>query len=85
MNYLWAHALQSQSPYIPGLQIVLLLYNVDEMPQEPNSCVYQLACGKQGSLCVVSLQDAEPTNDIKWGLTVRWKGVKKESLRVWAL
>lgn len=29
-----------------GPQMTSFFYNVDEMPEELNSCVYQLTCGK---------------------------------------
>lgn len=40
-------------------------YNVDEMPQEFNSRLYQLACGKLFLLYIISLQVAEPIDDIE--------------------
>lgn len=43
-----------------------VVYNVNEMPQEPDSCLYQLAFGKTGFIhYVVSLKVAEPIHDVK--------------------
>lgn len=43
-----------------------VVYTVNEMPQEPDSCLYQLAFGKTGFIhYVVSLKVAEPIHDVK--------------------
>lgn len=49
--------------------ITLFCYNVDEIPR--NLCLCQLAYDKIGLVIyIISLQVAEPSDDVKQGLTV---------------
>ena len=43
----------------------LFHYNVDDMPWELNSCLYQLAYGKSGVVYTGMLKVTEPLNDIQ--------------------
>lgn len=46
-------------------------YNVDEVLEELNSRLFQLVYGKIGFIIyTVSFKVTEPTDDVKWGLSV---------------
>lgn len=58
--------LNTAGPGITSVCSMSFHYNVDEMLQEVNSCLYQLTCGKYVLLYVVSLKIvAEPIDDVK--------------------
>lgn len=45
-------------------------YSVDEMPQGPNCCLYQLACIKTGFIMCCSSSSHRTCQAVKYGLTV---------------